>query len=49
MGLNNEEFVIPSVKTLGYCQYVPEHHEMASSVDAGADPFWVEGISALDH
>jgi hypothetical protein len=32
MGLNKEELVIPSVKTLGYCQYMPEYYEMASGV-----------------
>jgi hypothetical protein len=29
MGLNKEECVIPSVKTLGYCQYGTEYYEMA--------------------
>jgi len=30
MGLNNEERRLPSVKTLGYCQFGPEYYEMAS-------------------
>jgi hypothetical protein len=29
MGLNKEECVVPSVKTLGYCQYASEYYEMA--------------------
>jgi glutaryl-CoA dehydrogenase len=30
MGLNKEGRILPSVKTLGYCQFGPEYYEMAS-------------------
>jgi hypothetical protein len=29
MGLNKEERILPSVKTLGYFQFGPEYYEMA--------------------
>jgi hypothetical protein len=36
MGLDKEECLIPSVKTLGYCRYGTEYYEMAcSSPSAG--------------